>query len=286
MPDALRDDGHAVDIVLCIDVTSSMRAVLTEVKEGALSFHTRLESVMAKRGMSVVQMRLRVIAFRDFGADGDDAIERTPFHALPQEAGAFADFVKGLQAVGGGDPPESGLEALAAAVRSPWSGENEENGNRRHIIVVFTDAAAHPLGTHTPGWTHASARPLGLSRLSRRRQDPDRPDDLVPVPGYRGEIYPRSLDELHDQWGRDGRDGALDTVRPLNRGHRSGRVRPGRGHQHDCAESVSRGGPRTGGHFRADEARSVGACVAGSSRPGTHAPLGSQRCLPAHCPNP
>ena len=44
---------------------------------------------------------------------------------------------------GGGDEPESALEALVTAIRSPW-----ERGldKRRHVIVMCTDAPAHPLG--------------------------------------------------------------------------------------------------------------------------------------------
>lgn len=203
MPDAPATDGWAVDIVLCIDVTGSMSPVLKQVKEGALSFHGRLKAVMARRGTDIGRMRLRVIAFRDFGADRDRAIERTSFLDLPEQDAEFAEFIAGLKATGGGDVPESGLEALALAVRSPWSARNESNDKRRHIVVLFTDAPAHPLGRHTPRRRTArspSARPPWWS--SRRRAGASAsPEDV--------DVYPRSLDELHDQWGREGQDGAV-----------------------------------------------------------------------------
>jgi hypothetical protein len=133
---------YAVDIVLCIDTTMSMRPVLESVKSSALSFHERLSSVMAEKGKGISQLRVKVIAFRDYGDRADDAMEETDFLQLPGSAGAYEDFVRRLEPRGGGDAPESGLEALALAVRSPW-----EKGldRRRHVVVVFTDAPAHPL---------------------------------------------------------------------------------------------------------------------------------------------
>ncbi|WBP89275.1 vWA domain-containing protein [Kitasatospora cathayae] len=159
---------YAVDIVLCVDATASMGPVLESVKASALSFHQRLESVMASKGKSISQLRIKTIAFRDFGDRADDALEETDFIQLPDGAHEFEGFLKGLEATGGGDIPESALEALALAVGAPW-----ETGldRRRHVIVMFTDAPAHPLGS-----THTT------------------------VPGYPQSI-PRSMDDLFEQWG-------------------------------------------------------------------------------------
>jgi hypothetical protein len=134
---------YGVDIVLCIDVTGSMRPILNTVKDSALSFHKRLEDVMADKGKAISQLRLKVIAFRDFAHNADDAIHQTDFLQYPNGARVFQRFISELSAQGGGDEPESGLEALALAIRSPW-----EQGldRRRHVVVVFTDASAHPLG--------------------------------------------------------------------------------------------------------------------------------------------
>ena len=144
---------YAVDIVLCIDITMSMHPVLDGVKSSALSFHDKLTSVMAEKGKSISQLRVKVIAFRDFGDRADDAIEETGFLALPGQSDEYQAFVRRLEARGGGDAPESGLEALALAIRAPW-----ERGldRRRHVIVMFTDAPAHTLEAPTPGF---DARP-------------------------------------------------------------------------------------------------------------------------------
>jgi len=134
---------YAVDIVFCIDVTGSMTPVIDAVKNNVRSFHTRLESTMAEKSKSISQLRVRVVAFRDFADNASDAIEQTGFLTLPDQVAEFERFVQGLRATGGGDEPESGLEALSIAIDSQW-----ERGldRRRHVIAMFTDASAHPLG--------------------------------------------------------------------------------------------------------------------------------------------
>lgn len=169
--------AYAVDIVLCVDVTASMGPVLEEVKKSALGFHSRLSTVMAQKSKSISQLRLRVIAFRDFADNPGDAVESTDFLTFPGQERDYEDFVHGLEPVGGGDIPESGLEALALAIHSPW-----ETGldRRRHVIVLFTDASAHPLGEL----------------------------DAASVPGYPSEV-PRSLDDLFEEWGYSRSQAAL-----------------------------------------------------------------------------
>jgi hypothetical protein len=163
---------YAVDVVFCIDVTGSMQPVIDQVKEGALSFHARLQEAMNEKRKQIAQLRVKVIAFRDFGDNASDAILESPFYTLPEESGAFEVFVKPLRAGGGGDAPESGLEALALAVVSDWERSMDR---RRHIIVLWTDAPAHPIGTHA---------------------------------AVAGHSYPRNIpttnDELFEAWGYDG----------------------------------------------------------------------------------
>ena len=51
--------------------------------------------------------------------------------------------MKSIEAFGGGDDPEDGLEALGYAIRSKW---DTEGMKKRHVIVVWTDASTHMLG--------------------------------------------------------------------------------------------------------------------------------------------
>ncbi|GGP00225.1 vWA domain-containing protein [Wenjunlia tyrosinilytica] len=170
---------YAVDIVLCIDATGSMKPVLGSVKSSAMTFQPRLEAVMQEKGKSISQLRIKTIAFRDFGHQEDDAIESTDFLRLPEQTETFRTFLHGIDATGGGDVPESGLEALSLAVSSPW-----EKGldRRRHVIVMFTDAPAHPLGG-----PHSSLQSYPASI-------PPSSDDLLEQWGY-----PRSQEALMEQ---------------------------------------------------------------------------------------
>jgi hypothetical protein len=168
---------YAVDIVLCIDATGSMGPILANVKHSALSFPNRLAQEMAGKGRGISSLRLKVIAFRDFGDNAEDALTESRFFVVPGEIDQFERAVRGLTPTGGGDTPESGLEALALALAADW-----ETGldRRRHVIVLFTDAPAHPLG------------------------DPRQ----TAVPTYPRSI-PSSLDGLFGQWGYAQSRGAL-----------------------------------------------------------------------------
>lgn len=135
---------YDVDIVMCIDATGSMTGILDTVKKNALNFYGDVRKAMQEKGKQVNTMRIKVIAFRDYLADGNKAMLATDFYTMPEEQAEFNDLVRSINAEGGGDDPEDGLEALAYAIKSDWrtSGGNK----RRHIIVVWTDASTHELG--------------------------------------------------------------------------------------------------------------------------------------------
>jgi hypothetical protein len=139
---APRGLSYAVDIVFCIDVTGSMTPIIDQVKANALRFYDDVQSNLTTKGKNVDQLRVRVIGFRDFVADGAAALDESPFFTLPDERADFSAFVNGLVAEGGGDAPESGLEAVALAIDSPWTTTGDR---RRQVIVVWTDQPAQPL---------------------------------------------------------------------------------------------------------------------------------------------
>lgn len=130
--------GYAVDIVFCIDGTGSMAPIIDEVKRVASGFHAKASEALEEAEKEVEVLRTKVIVYRDFGTD-TDALVSSPFYTLPDENDAFQNFVDGITAIGGGDEPENGLEALAEAMNSEWTDEGKK---RRHIIVMFTDASA------------------------------------------------------------------------------------------------------------------------------------------------
>jgi len=136
---------YHVDMVFCIDATGSMRHVIDFVKQNALDLYQDIVDVMAKKHKVISQIRVRVIAFRDYVADGEEeAMLSSDFFVLPEQDAQFYECVKGIDAKGGGDIPEDGLEALGYAIRSDWT---REGVKKRHIIVLWSDAPTHPLGS-------------------------------------------------------------------------------------------------------------------------------------------
>lgn len=134
---------YNVDIVMCIDATGSMNGILSTVKRNALNFYEDLVAQMQKKGKQVNDLRIKVIVFRDYIADGDKAMLASGFFSMPQEREDFRELVNTIKAEGGGDDPEDGLEALGYAMKTKWT---QEGDKRRHVIVVWTDAPTHPLG--------------------------------------------------------------------------------------------------------------------------------------------
>jgi len=137
-----------VDLVLCIDATGSMFHIIDKVKDAASNFHDMLIKELEVADKEVTNFRVKVIVFRDYYWDDDMAMKESQFFNLPSETAAFRDFVSEIKADGGHDEPESALEAIALAMNSDWV---KEGTKKRHIIMIWTDASAHPLETeHAP----------------------------------------------------------------------------------------------------------------------------------------
>ena len=133
---------YNIDLVLCIDSTAGMLPVIEMVKDKALHFFEHIMAAMEAEAKILNKLRVRVISFRDYLADGDDAMMETDFFVLPDQVEEFSNVVNSIKAEGGGDVPEDGLEALGYAIRSPWNTE----GIKRQVIVVWTNSPTHNIG--------------------------------------------------------------------------------------------------------------------------------------------
>lgn len=135
---------YDVDIVMCIDATCSMTPFLNLVKEQAKNLYSDIQKKMQEKDKYIDNLRVKVIAFRDYIADLDNAMLTSEFMCLPEEDEQFSQLINSIEPMGGGDAPEDGLEALGYAIKSKW---NAQQGNkRRQIIVVWTDDGTHELG--------------------------------------------------------------------------------------------------------------------------------------------
>lgn len=190
-----------VDIVFVIDATRSMQTTIDMVKASALSFQDNLSECLRGAGRIVRNLRIKVVWFRDFYYDGKYAFGESRFFELPEEKEDFHDFVTGINEAGGGDEPESALEALTLAMRSDFVQEGER---KRHIIVLFTDAEAHAF------------------------EDYDRLTEEAAKKGCRPEMYPdnmpKSLTDFYNAWQGNadhqealGNDGEVTKLDPRGR---------------------------------------------------------------------
>ncbi len=171
MTDQQTGFSYMVDLVLCIDGTGSMTPVIDAVKRNATQVHSDLSRAMQEKRKQVNQLRIKVIVFRDLGYDGPDAMSSSEFFVMPDQQDAFAAFVTGITASGGGPEPESGLEALAHAINSSWT---TDGAKQRHVIAVYTDASTHDLGLgETP--VQSNGVPASFDELTDRWEGQEGP---------------------------------------------------------------------------------------------------------------
>ena len=104
------------------------------------------------------------MSFRDYVADGEAAMMTSDFFTLPQEEQSLKECVSLIQADGGGDTPEDGLEALAYAMRSKWVATGVK---KRHVIVLWTDAPTHDIGYGATSASYPAGMPASFDELSR-----------------------------------------------------------------------------------------------------------------------
>lgn len=130
-----------VDIVFVIDATGSMAPCIRQTTAVAADLLPRIQEALGAKKRRVDQLRTKVIAFRDYYCDNEPMVQ-SQFYQHPGQEAAFRAFLDGLEATGGGDAPENSLEALYEAIKSDWV---DTGAKRRHIVVLMTDAAPHPL---------------------------------------------------------------------------------------------------------------------------------------------
>ena len=138
------------DIVFLLDATGSMQPSIDAVKRNIGTFVDKLESPDENATLPVKDWRAAVWEFRDVRADGGRWLVRHPF---VRSAGELRGQLGGVVASGGGDEPESLLDALYAVAKmdaSPRDTNEGEPGKWRargvatRVVVVFTDASFHP----------------------------------------------------------------------------------------------------------------------------------------------
>lgn len=125
-----------VDVVMCIDCTGSMSGIISTIKRNAISFYDSFANACEQKDIELESLTAQVIGFRDLAIG--EPMQISSHYSLPGQRSSFNQFVQNLNATGGGDTPESGLEALSNAFsRLRWSGDDEKY---RQVIILWTDA--------------------------------------------------------------------------------------------------------------------------------------------------
>jgi len=139
-----------------------MSPIIEATKKEAKRFVEKTLSDLEAAKKKVDEFRIKVIYFGDYWADGTDAMLESEFYSLPDQMDGYSSFLE-APLVGGGDAPESALEAIALGMKSNWTSKGEK---RRHIVVMYTDAPPHPLEKGDKPSHYPSDMPGNLSDLA------------------------------------------------------------------------------------------------------------------------
>jgi len=185
-----------VDLVLCIDATGDMDKTIEDVKNSAKCMRTKILEAYSKADRNIAIFRIKVIAFRDYYHDGDKAMMVSDFFAMPDQINEFDSYISSICADGGGDEPESALEALAIAMKSDW---NDIGARRRQFIMLWTNAPAHKLeeayGSKIPE-NYPKDMPVNLTELSNiwhnKQSESGKKPDIRRLFLFAPDVYPWS----------------------------------------------------------------------------------------------
>ena len=165
---------YNVSIRYAIDGTGSMAPIIDTVKGGLLAFPGQLTTALAAKGKVVGKLQVGIDVFRDVYDNVSTAFVSSRFFDMATEQSELQKFVEAVRAMGGGDEPENGLEGLTLALNATWPSDTTK---QRHVVVVYTDASAHPL-----------EKAAGFSQ-------PQYPTNM-----------PKSFNELTDRWSSQSMD--------------------------------------------------------------------------------
>jgi len=137
------------DIVFLMDATGSMATCIDQLKENLKTFIDALVTPAGNDVSPVKDWRAKVVGYRDAEADGAEWFVDHPFvRDVGQLKGQFND----LEAKGGGDTPETLLDAIykISSVGQTGKQETEDPAKWRYrsaaarVVVIFTDADYKP----------------------------------------------------------------------------------------------------------------------------------------------
>jgi hypothetical protein len=148
-PQARAKTKGVADVVFLIDVSGSMAPIIDALRKNIETFVDSLSMGDANNAAPVRDWRGKVVGYRDIEAAQSEGIEWLEDHPFVRDAGALKAQLASLRAMGGGDEPESLLDALykVATMEATPKGAQAEDSNKwryrsdaARVVVVFTVA--------------------------------------------------------------------------------------------------------------------------------------------------
>jgi len=143
-----RKTKGVVDVVFLMDATGSMTDCIDALKGNVSTF---VDSMCESSQENPVRdWRAKVVAYRDFLDDPSSALEDNPF---VKEPAAVHSQLNALVAMGGGDEPESLLDAIYHVANMGQTDKSAQEidphkwryrSHAARVVIIFTDASFHP----------------------------------------------------------------------------------------------------------------------------------------------
>jgi hypothetical protein len=150
LPQARSKTKGVADNVFVIDISGSMAPCIDALRRNIETFIDSLSQGDANNAAPVKDWRGQVVGYRDIEAAESEGLPWIVQHPFVRDAAALKAQLASLQAAGGGDEPESLLDALyqvASMEAVPKGSQTEDPGKWRYrsdaarVVIVFTDAS-------------------------------------------------------------------------------------------------------------------------------------------------
>jgi hypothetical protein len=150
VPQARAKTKGVADLVFLIDVSGSMAPCIDALRRNIEVFIDSLSHGDANNAAPVKDWRGKVVGYRDIEAAEHEGLPWIVDNDFVRDAATLKAQLAALQAAGGGDEPESLLDALfkvASMPAVPKGSQGEDPAKWRYrsdaarVVVVFTDAS-------------------------------------------------------------------------------------------------------------------------------------------------
>jgi hypothetical protein len=150
LPQARAKTKGVADLVFVVDVSGSMASCIDALRNNIEIFIDSLNRGDANNAAPVKDWRGKIVGYRDIESAEEDRLPWIVDNPFVRDAGALKAQLAALQAAGGGDEPESLLDALykvASMEAMPKGSQSEDAGKWRYrsdaarVVIVFTDAS-------------------------------------------------------------------------------------------------------------------------------------------------